>query len=106
MLMSKEHFFRIIYILSVNEKLPVSKFRYFGKYIIQLDGLFYIHVSDRRQAGLEERTSSTSPGTMVHVVHVLFVVFTVFENLKASFSEDSMSAHALDVFIENATKMV
>ena len=27
-----------IYILSVNEKLPVSKFRYFGKYIIQLFG--------------------------------------------------------------------
>ena len=28
----------IVYILSVNEKLPVSKFRYFGKYIIQLFG--------------------------------------------------------------------
>ena len=28
----------IKYILSVNEKLPVSKFRYFGKYIIQLFG--------------------------------------------------------------------
>ena len=27
-----------ITILSVNEKLPVSKFRYFGKYIIKLDG--------------------------------------------------------------------
>ena len=25
-------------ILSVNEKLPVCKFRYFGKYIIQLNG--------------------------------------------------------------------
>ena len=30
----------IKYILSVNEKLPVSKFRYFGKYMIQLDGAF------------------------------------------------------------------
>ena len=28
------------YILSVNEKLPVSKFRYFGKYIIQLSSTF------------------------------------------------------------------
>ena len=40
-------------ILSVNEKLPVSKFQYFGKYIIQLFGYCYVHVSDQRQAGLE-----------------------------------------------------
>ena len=34
-------------------------------------------------------------------------VFAVSENLKASFSLDSMPAHArLDVFIENATKMI
>ena len=32
-------------ILSVNEKLPVSKFRYFGKYILQLFGYCYVHVS-------------------------------------------------------------
>ena len=31
-------------ILSVNEKLPVSKFRYFGKYIIQL---FAMLVNDK-----------------------------------------------------------
>ena len=73
---------------------------------MQLDGYFYIHVSGRRQTGLEERTSSTSPGTMVHAIHVLFVVFIVFENMKASFSLDSMRAHALDVFIEDAIKMV
>ena len=36
------------YILSVSEKLPVSKFRYFGKYIIQLYGYFYINVSGQR----------------------------------------------------------
>ena len=41
------------YILSVNEKLPVSKFRYFGKYIIQLFGQSYVHVSYQQQAGLE-----------------------------------------------------
>ena len=40
-------------ILSVNEKLPVSKFRYFGKYIIQLFGYSYVHVSGQRQVGLE-----------------------------------------------------
>ena len=32
-------------ILRVNEKLPASKLRYFGKYIIQLYGYFYVHVS-------------------------------------------------------------
>ena len=31
-------------ILSVNEKLPVSKFQYFGKNIIQLLGYCYVHV--------------------------------------------------------------
>ena len=41
------------YILSVNVKLPVSKFRYFGKYIIQLYGYFYVHVSGQRQTGFE-----------------------------------------------------
>ena len=72
-------------ILSVNEKLPVSKYRHFGKFIIQLDGYFCIHVSGRRQTGVEKNTSSTSAGTMVHVMHVLFVSFAVFENLTASF---------------------
>ena len=41
-----------IRILHVNEKLPVMKFRYFGKYIIQLFGYCYFHVSGQRQAGL------------------------------------------------------
>ena len=44
--------FLIGYIFSVNEKLPVSKFRYFGKYIIQLYGYCYVHASGQRQAGL------------------------------------------------------
>ena len=72
------------HILSVSEKLPVSKFRYFGKYIIQLDGYICIHdVSGLRQTGLEKNTSFTSTGTMVHVMHVFFVLFAVFENLIA-----------------------
>ena len=66
-------------ILSVNEKLPVLKFRYVGKYTIQLDGYFCNHVFGQRRTGLEKNISSTSPGTMVHVMHVLFVVFAVFE---------------------------
>ena len=43
---------------------------------------------------------------MVHVMHVHFMFFVVFNNLKSSFSEDNMPEHALDIFIENATKMV
>ena len=61
--------------VAVDEKLPVSKFRYFGKYIIQLDGYFCIYVSDQPWTGLEKNTSFTSPGAMVHVMHVLFVFF-------------------------------
>ena len=37
-------------------------------------------------------------------VHLMF--FAVFKNLKSSFSEDNMPEHALDIYIENATKMV
>ena len=43
---------------------------------------------------------------MVHVMHMHFMFFTVFKNLKSSFSEDNMPGYALDIFIENATKMV
>ena len=43
---------------------------------------------------------------MMHVMHVHFMFFAVFKNLKSSFSEDNMSEHALNIFIENATKMV
>ena len=43
---------------------------------------------------------------MVHVMNVHFMFFAGFKNLKSSFSEDNMPGHALDIFIENATKMV
>ena len=43
---------------------------------------------------------------MVHVMRVHFMFFAVFKILKSSFSEDNMPEHALDIFIENATKMV
>ena len=46
----------IIYILSVSEKLPVSKCPYFGKYIIHLYGFFYVHVSGQRQAVWKDKT--------------------------------------------------
>ena len=42
----------------------------------------------------------------MHVTHVHFMLFAVLENLKSSFSEDNVPGHALDIFIENATKMV
>ena len=43
----------ILYILNVNEKLPASKFQYFGKYKKQLFSYCYVHVSGQRQTGLE-----------------------------------------------------
>ena len=46
----------------------------FWKYKIQLDSYFNVHVSGRRQTGLETKTSTTSPGNMVHVIDELFVV--------------------------------
>ena len=39
------------------------------------------------------------------MVHMIFMFFAVFKDLKSSFSEDNMPVNALDVFIENATKM-
>ena len=53
-----------------------------------------------------DKNSHTSPGTMVHVMCVHFMFFAVLKNLKSSFSEDNLPEHALDIFIENATKMV
>ena len=43
---------------------------------------------------------------MVHVMHVHFMFFAVLKNLKSSFSEDNVPEHALNIFLENATKMV
>ena len=43
---------------------------------------------------------------MVHVMHMHFMLFAVFKNLISSFSEDNMPEHTLDIFIENASKMV
>ena len=43
---------------------------------------------------------------MVHVMHLHLMFFGVFKNLKSSFSEDNMPGHDLEIFIENATKMV
>ena len=43
---------------------------------------------------------------MLHVMQVHFMFLAVFKNLKSSFSEDNMPGHALDIFVENATKVV
>ena len=42
----------------------------------------------------------------MHLMHVHFMFFAVFKNLKSTFSEDNVPEHALDIFIENATKMI
>ena len=43
---------------------------------------------------------------MVQVMHMHFMFFAVLKNLISSFSEENVPEHALDIFIENATKMV
>ena len=43
---------------------------------------------------------------MVHVLLVHFMFSAVLKNLKSSFSEDNVPEHVLDIFVENATKMV
>ena len=90
------------HILSVNEKLRVSKFRYFGNYIIQLDGHISFMFQVNGRLVWRKMPVFASPGTMVQVMHMLFVFFSVLGNLIASFSIDNMSVQAL----ENVTKMV
>ena len=43
---------------------------------------------------------------MMHVMHVHLCFLRFFKNLKSSFSEDNMPEHAMDIFIENANKIV
>ena len=59
-----------IHILSVNEKLPPLKFRYFENYKISFKNCSFNHDSGQQQIDLNTFNSSTSPGTMVHVQHV------------------------------------
>ena len=42
----------------------------------------------------------------MHVMHVHFMLFAVFKHLKSSFSVENMPEHALDIIIQNATKML
>ena len=42
---------------------------------------------------------------MVHEMYMQFKFFAVLKIWKSSFSEDNMPEHALDIFIEKATKM-
>ena len=78
-------YYMFVYILSVNEKFPESKFRCFGKYIIQLFGYCCVHVTGQRKSDLERQNSYTTPGTMVSVMHVRKMLFAFFKNLKSSF---------------------
>ena len=67
-------------ILSVNEKLPPIKFRYFETYKISFKSFSFIYDSGQQQIDLETFKSSTNLGTMVHMHHVQFVNFEIFEN--------------------------
>ena len=71
---------RVLNILSVNEKLPPIKFRYFETYKISFKNYSFIFDSGQQQIDFETFKSSTSLGTMVHVYHVQFVIFEIFEN--------------------------
>ena len=53
-----------------------------------------------------DKTSYKSPGTMVQMMHVNLMFLQFLRILKSSFSEDNMPEHALDILIENATKLV
>ena len=75
-----------IFTLSVNEKLPVLNFRYFEKIYNTAQRLLLQSCSGQQRTSLEKNTSSTYPGTMVHVMHVLFVFLAVFEKMRISFS--------------------
>ena len=55
---------------------------------------------------LERKNSYTSSETIVQVMHMHLMFFAVFKNLKSSFLEDNRPELALDIFIENATKMI
>ena len=43
---------------------------------------------------------------MVQMMHVNLMFLQFLRILKSSFSEDNMPEHALDILIENATKLV
>ena len=90
--------------ISVSEKSPVSKFRYFGKYIIQLYGYFLGSCFWTKTDWFGVIKQFHEPWNYVACDAHALCVFRSFKNLKSSFSEDNMPIHALDVFIEKPPK--
>ena len=66
------------YILSVNEKLPPLKLRYFEKYKISFQNCSFIHDSGQQHIDLKTFNSFINLRTTVHVQHVQFVIFEVY----------------------------
>ena len=70
----------LVNILSVNEKLLLLKFRYFGNYKRNHRSFFALCVSGLLQTYLEQY--SASAGTMEQLLYVHFVLFAVFQNFE------------------------
>ena len=93
-------------ILSVNEKLPVPNIRYFGNIY---NTAFWLLISSCFW-------STTNCFGEIKQLHKLwnygacdehaFYVFCIFKSLKSSFAVDNIPEYALDIFIENVTKIV
>ena len=81
-------------ILSVNEKLPLLKFRYFETYKRNLDSYFTFRVSGQLQTRLEQYNRSLFPATGEQLLHVHFVIFAVYQNVKTFFSKTNMPVYA------------
>ena len=87
---------------------PVSKFQYFGKYVHCKTALWLLLPSYfwSKADWFGEIKQFHEPLNYGVCDADAFMFFAVFKNLKSSFSEDNMPIHALEVFNENATKMV
>ena len=79
---------------SINEKLPLMKFRYFENYRRHLDSYFTFRVSDQLQIRLKQLNRSPSPATREQLLYVHFVLFVVYQNVKTLFSKTNMPVYA------------
>ena len=93
-------------ILSVNEKLPTSKFRYFKKIYDTAIWILLRSCFRSTTSRFGEIKQLHKPWNYGASDARAFYFFCSFKNLKSSISEDNMPEYALDIFIENATKFV
>ena len=102
----KNEFIISLYILSVNEKPPFLKCRYFENYKKIPDSYFTFRVSGQLHTRLEQRNRSSSPVTREQLLHMHFVLFAVYQTVKILFSKTNVPEYAGKIFLENAIKMV